>query len=279
MFRACISQGKSNPSNYSLTDPERSFHFSVSRPLASTSTRLPSTSTSFHTAAVLHATRRQGQSVKKRNTQRMQERHAKEAEDQPSVILGTRPHEEAELWSNCDLAKCLVNPHNLNGPPVAPSAQSPSSTLTSSNLAETIEIPELGASVQVPKDANYGIGEFEKKMLFEELPVLSAQAPFLSTTSHFNSVFDAKMSLPPTDILAQRQKEAIKKETAKLDAFARVIDLRNANAQGIAYENRRRIVLQFSASENPFDPGRAEVQGELRLSFAYFKLTTISLFF
>lgn len=43
--------------------------------------------------------------------------------------------------------------------------------------------------------------------------------------------------------------------------FAKVLDLRNANAAGIAYENRRRIIYAFSTPKKPFDPGRAEVQG------------------
>lgn len=227
--------------------------------------RLPSASTSsFHTAAVLHASRRQGQSTKKRNIQRTHERQSKEAENQPSVILGTRAREEVDLWPKCDLAKCLVNPYNLNGPPPASSSSSEpsSSTSMSSTTTETIEISELGTTIQIPKDTNYGIGEVEKKMLFEELPVLSAQAPFLASTSHFNSVFDSQASPLSADVLAQRQAEAVKKETTKLSAFGMVINLQNANAKGIAYENRRRIILEFSAPENPFDPGRPEVQGE-----------------
>ncbi|KAF9444104.1 hypothetical protein P691DRAFT_736981 [Macrolepiota fuliginosa MF-IS2] len=247
MFRTCLSQASSS---------------------ASTRLTVPSSS-SFHTAAILHAVRRQGQSVKKLNIQRTHERQAKEAENRPSVVLGTRAHEEAELWSKSDLAKCLVNPHNLNGPPAtspsSPSASSAASPTSSANasLTETLEISELGTTVQVPRDANYGIGQVEKEILFEELPVLSAQAPFLAPTSHFNSVFDSKVSPPSAEVLKQRQTDAVKKETAKLDAFSRVIDLQNANAKGIAYENRRRIVLEFSAPANPFDPGRAEVQAAL----------------
>ena len=57
--------------------------------------------------------------------------------------------------------------------------------------------------------------------------------------------------------------ESWKKEKMKADAFAKMVDLHNANARGITYENRRRIVLQFSGPENSFDPGRAEVQGEI----------------
>jgi small subunit ribosomal protein S15 len=103
----------------------------------------------------------------------------------------------------------------------------------------------------------------EKQMLFEELPVLCASAPSTAAQSHFNSVFitgTQEKDIPP-EVLARRQKEGMVKEKAKIEAFAKVIDLQNANAGGISYENRRRIILEFSAHENPFDPGRSEVQG------------------
>lgn len=151
-----------------------------------------------------------------------------------------------------------MNPHNLNGPPASSAPSSPAS----SNLTETIEIAELGTTVTVPKATNYGIGAVEKELLLEDLPVLSAQAPFLAAGSHFNSVFDSQVSRPTVEVLAEKQADAVKTEMAKLNAFAKVIDLQNANARGIAYENRRRIVLEFSGPQNQFDPGRAEVQGE-----------------
>ena len=50
-------------------------------------------------------------------------------------------------------------------------------------------------------------------------------------------------------------------EQKKAAMFARMVDLRNANARGIAFENRRRIVAAFSEPENPTDTGRPEVQG------------------
>ncbi|KAF9444107.1 hypothetical protein P691DRAFT_796801 [Macrolepiota fuliginosa MF-IS2] len=120
------------------------------------------------------------QFAKKLDIQRTHERQAKEAENRASVVLGTRAHEEAELCPT-----------------------------------ETLEISELGMSVRVPGDTNYGIGQVEEGILFEELP----------------------------------------KETAKLDAFSKLINLQNANAKGIAYENKREIILEFSTPSNPFDPG------------------------
>ncbi|KAI1790988.1 S15/NS1 RNA-binding domain-containing protein [Ganoderma leucocontextum] len=71
---------------------------------------------------------------------------------------------------------------------------------------------------------NYGIGEKEKETLFDALPRLTVR-----DRVH----------------------------------LARLADLRNANARGIAYENRRRIVAAFSEAENPTDTGRPEVQAAL----------------
>ncbi|KAF9004440.1 S15/NS1 RNA-binding domain-containing protein [Hymenopellis radicata] len=42
-----------------------------------------------------------------------------------------------------------------------------------------------------------------------------------------------------------------------------VVDLRNANADGIHFENRLRIIREFSAPDRPFNPGRQEVQAAM----------------
>jgi small subunit ribosomal protein S15 len=52
--------------------------------------------------------------------------------------------------------------------------------------------------------------------------------------------------------------------------LARIIDLRNANAAGIAYENRRRIIAAFSEGDTPDDTGRPEVQGMTMWSYPSF---------
>ena len=53
----------------------------------------------------------------------------------------------------------------------------------------------------------------------------------------------------------------IKTQLHKANMFAKVLDLQNANAKGVAYVNRRRIIFAFSTPQNPFDTGRTEVQG------------------
>jgi small subunit ribosomal protein S15 len=43
--------------------------------------------------------------------------------------------------------------------------------------------------------------------------------------------------------------------------MAVVVDLCNANAAGIAFENRRRVITAFSEPGKPNHTGRTEVQG------------------
>ncbi|KAJ6597046.1 hypothetical protein DFH09DRAFT_1023609 [Mycena vulgaris] len=108
--------------------------------------------------------------------------------------------------------------------------------------------------VDMPEYRAFGVAEAEEKKLFRDLPRLSAA---------FNN-----QAAPTEDSEA--------KEKIKVDTFARVIDLRNADAGGIAYENRRRIIVAFSTPENPFDPGRTEVQAAIltyRVRKLYMHLT------
>ena len=58
-----------------------------------------------------------------------------------------------------------------------------------------------------------------------------------------------------------RHKNDLEIQLHKTNMFAKVLDLRNANAKGISYVNRRRIIFAFSSPQNPFDTGRTEVQG------------------
>ena len=53
---------------------------------------------------------------------------------------------------------------------------------------------------------------------------------------------------------------------AQVNALVRLVDLWNANAAGVAFENRRRDVEEFSEL-GPNDTGRTEVRGVRRLFF------------
>lgn len=102
----------------------------------------------------------------------------------------------------------------------------------------------------MPTHFNYGIGAREKEMLFETLPQLTAMH---AAQTQGEGVDPEK--------LEKLHAEAEKMQAFKTKQLARIVSLRNANAKGIAYENRRRIVAEFSTPANPEDTGRPEVQG------------------
>jgi len=103
---------------------------------------------------------------------------------------------------------------------------------------------------ELPEYRAFGVAETEAKILFKDLP-------------------DLTCTLSPLE----GQDVAQKKEAFKATNFARVIDLRNSDAAGISYENRRRIIIAFSTPQNPFDPGRTEVQAAI-LTYRIRKLYT-----
>lgn len=151
----------------------------------------------------------------------------------PHVVVGHRPGDEAK-WTNCHLAKVLITEKDLEA-------------------TEVVDYPL--APVTVSKHLNYGVGEREKELLFETLPQLSALHSVASISS-----LEGEGNASATQ-LQQRHDEAIPIERFKARMFARLISLKNANAKGVAFENRRRIVSAFSQPSNSYNPGLPEVQG------------------
>ncbi|THU96875.1 S15/NS1 RNA-binding domain-containing protein [Dendrothele bispora CBS 962.96] len=188
-----------------------------------------SSSTSlFHTSAIVSAAPRK--LTNKAKEERKAEKREKALANRPSVILGTRSGEEWR-WEQCDLAKVLVKEAGLAGPPAM----------------QPIEV-SVG-TVHVPKQFAYGVTKDDAKLLFDKLPEMSA----------YQGVKDHK----DTEKMNETWRLGVVRELKKATEFAKAIDLRNADAEGIAYENRRRIIAEFSAPENPFDPGRTEVQAAI----------------
>ncbi|KAJ3508560.1 hypothetical protein NLJ89_g5688 [Agrocybe chaxingu] len=152
------------------------------------------------------------------------------AANRPSVVLGN-PHRPRRRRSgrNCLLSKILVN---------------------EAELASTTELTKQNfpiGDLDLPEQFGHGVAQIEKELLFRDLPTASAQI----------GVEVGKEEVKTAD-KANAKAEAREKRKANL--LAKVLDLRNANAGGIAFENRRRIIHTFSTPENPFDPGRTEVQ-------------------
>ena len=105
-------------------------------------------------------------------------------------------------------------------------------------------------------------------MLFDDLPHVTAELEKVNRKIE-TVAMDRRMQ--SDRLWAGRKEETddeiVDKEVRKANLFAKALDLRNANAAGIAFENRRRIIMAFSTPENPFDTGRTEVQGTCRSNF------------
>ncbi|KIK63740.1 hypothetical protein GYMLUDRAFT_241642 [Collybiopsis luxurians FD-317 M1] len=151
--------------------------------------------------------------------------------NRPDPVFGTRKGEEHK-WDQCYLAKILVNEAELAGPP----------TMTPINLPV--------GTVHLPSQMGFGVTDTDAEKLFRQLPELSAQSGVLNT--HGDGERFRKLLEQTTE-----------RERIKANTFAKVVDLRNANADGISYENKRRIIVAFSRSDNAFDPGRTEVQAAI----------------
>ncbi|EMD32580.1 hypothetical protein CERSUDRAFT_118619, partial [Gelatoporia subvermispora B] len=189
--------------------------------------RSSASSSSTHSAA-LHTSAIRAQPGRLTAAQRSKKRKPKEiavSDGRPHVVLGHRTGDEAK-WLKCDLAKVIITEEDIQASPIP---------------KPFVNVHE---GVQTPTYYNYGVGMGEEELLFEALPTLTYERR-QKQSSHY----------PLPDLEA--------KEVQKATMFARLVDLRNANARGIAYENRRRIITAFSTPENPEDPGRPEVQAAL----------------
>ncbi|KAL4067239.1 hypothetical protein V8B97DRAFT_2025089 [Scleroderma yunnanense] len=179
----------------------------------------------LHTSVICFAQRKK---VKESKTAiREENKRAKDAA-RLYAVLGV-PRGGQDKWPQCELAKIAITEDELH----------------SEDASSLIEFPE--GTVQVPSKLNYGISGEKTKMLFEVLPTLTAEKDIFT----FN------------EDTVRRSEEAMKQQVEKANMFAKLISLRNANAKGIAYENRRRCIALFSPSKNPNDTGRPEVQAAI----------------
>jgi small subunit ribosomal protein S15 len=133
----------------------------------------------------------------------------------------------------------------------------------------TAQGQEGGDDVRVPPSLAFGMREREERMLFEHLPLLTADMSTrhkmtlsggagagggANANGHRKGVMEAMSAYHETQLAAG---------VVQANVMARVVDLRNANAAGIAFENRRRVIEAFSEPGKPNDSGRTEVQGAL----------------
>lgn len=179
----------------------------------------------LHTSAVCFAKRKKV--IESKTTRREEQKRAKDAA-RLRAVLGV-PRGGQDKWPQCDLSKTVITEDKLD----------------SEDAHNLVKFPE--GTIQVPSKLNYGISGEKTKMLFEVLPTLTAEKDIYT--------FDQDT--------VRRSEEAMKQQFQNANMFAKLVSLRNANARGIAYENRRRCISLFSPPDNPNDTGRPEVQGIL----------------
>ena len=190
----------------------------------------------LHTSVICRAKLHPTKKTVSKLQAKVDRKHAKDA-NRLYVVLGSEYNKE-DKWIGCDLQKIILTPEAIY-------AQD----------AEPRVLCHSEGEVKIPSHLSFGIeGGEEKKLLFEVLPTLTTQRGV--TTFEEDTV--------------ERAKAAMKEELQKANMFARLVDLRNANAKGLAYENRRRIIGAFSTPQPPNDTGRPEVQGTCLNLTSYF---------
>lgn len=189
----------------------------------------------LHTSVICRAKPQAPKKTVSKLQAKVDRKHAKDA-GRLYVVLGSEYNKE-DKWIACDLQKTILSPDAVY-----------------SQEAESNVLHLSEGKVNMPSHLSFGIeGGEEKKLLFEVLPALTVERGI--------STFD--------EDTVERTKAAMKEELQKANMFARLVDLRNANAKGLAYENRRRIIAAFSTPEQPNDTGRPEVQGTRLSSMSY----------
>lgn len=251
VLRACSSVGRlfyGSLVNISLDSYASAGFASTSRAVH----KLPTsscTTAAFHTSSTRLAESRKQQKIhdsRRINLEKREERLRKERENAPHVILGTRPG-QASKWENCDLAKLVITAEQL----------------------EKLPVPSEEDNVTAPEYMNFGLDGLDgkqskeelKKLLFTDLPQATSAAsidPHLADKMRIWKDIGEEPMLPDDKRIIST---AEIREDEKAKQLARLVDLRNANARGIAFENRRRIIAAFSPSGKATDSGYPEVQG------------------
>lgn len=174
-------------------------------------------------------------------------------QSRPHAALGHSAGNE-QLWENCRLNKLLVSERELN--PLAtplPRTEIVATEHTEDELLTAEVATKHVRPADIPDGSEaFGISATEKKMIFQTLPEVTA-------TYGYGTMNAEELSDPA--VVEQVRLKMARQQRAS-DAVARILHLSNTNAQGIHFENRRRIVRAFSSTgtdEN--DTGRTEVQG------------------
>ncbi|KIM31803.1 hypothetical protein M408DRAFT_327227 [Serendipita vermifera MAFF 305830] len=263
----------------------------------------PTSSRAFHsTPFTQESARRQESRLKKSRHQAARTENARLAKtNRPHPALGYAPGNE-NLWTDSKLCRILLTDAKVQ--------QLSIPTATVEKEMEKVKVsgaekkkydfkdeaestisrmtPKLVGgrpsitSYHTPKVFNFGVGEREKRLIFEDLVEMRKGMHMIQTeeeAAHKEAIDkvskDRNLSssvtwsaqdenyIAPEHHFA-REKDIDYYENSNKYWLGRLLDIKNANASGLEFENKRRIVEAFSTQGKPEDPGLPEVQAALK---------------
>jgi len=252
------------------------------------------TTREFHASFPSHeSARRQAARLRKSNAQTKRVEDARKAkESRPHPALGYAPGNES-LWKDSKLCKLLVTEETVRQLPV-PSLEMemvpeivrvkgphgrflydhkndrPETETTGRMVPKVAEGWPVVLKHGTPQLLNYGVGNSEMDMI-KKVSFLRPAASLIRLedaeahreTQQRVEGKGAVWSGDQTSLeqILEQHKWQTSRETNLQYWFGRLIDLKNASAQGLEFENKMRIVAAFSSQGKPHDPGLPEVQG------------------
>jgi small subunit ribosomal protein S15 len=231
--------------------------------------------------------------LKKSKHQTKRADNARKAKDnRPHPALGYAPGNE-ELWINSKLCRLLITEDQVQklSVPAVTLEMEPEivrvkgldlkvkydflndgheTELTGRMVPKVVNGRAMVEEAETPTLYNYGVGPREVAMIenlafarglgratrHEELQAQRRVRQLMDENPE-NQDEDEESSAKPLE--EERMQE--KQERNIGYWFGRLLDIKNASAQGLEFENKKRIVAAFSSQGKPHDPGLPEVQG------------------
>ncbi|KAG8968426.1 hypothetical protein FRC03_007368 [Tulasnella sp. 419] len=234
---------------------------------------------SFHQSSTRNESTRErrARAVKVKNLAKRQAERARLTSDRPHPVLGLMDNQAGDqAWKTSKLYSVLVRQDQLH--PELSGPEGAKESMAQRGTRQAAATPNSLEKVKVPEYLAFGLKPSTADHLLHTLPDLTLRDE-IEDKSKMDRNWDMQMSPTATAVDVTRAIRHIvpssaaygiseNQAAASASAISRIIDLRNANARGVAFENRRRCIEAFADPKNVVnqkgpDTGRPEVQAAL----------------
>ena len=279
----------------------------------------PASLRTFHSSPLSNETaRRQESRLKKSKHQAARTEGARLAKaNRPHPALGYAPGNES-LWRNSKLCRILLTEDKVQQLPIPKATiemepekaktkaadghkydfkmDQAEAELTGRMVPKLVDGRPAIIEFDTPKIFNYGVGEREKRLIFDDLTEMrkweyTIQKDEAEARKEVMDKLRAAGTDPTklpwssqdedsavSDLKFSNDDDYTRHEDANKYWFGRLLDIRNASAKGLEFENKKRIVEAFSTQGKVNDPGLPEVQGSpLSLAVGTLLMSLLSL--